>query len=87
MPRNIRNFWIETFVDGRNIDTATGPRAKDGGFETHVSIRNNGCINKAVSINGWVNTNGKELSLHIIPNMGLEAAVQADGSIILRTKR
>lgn len=40
--RNVRNFWAETRVDGKKTVDATGPRAKEGGLEILVKIRDRG---------------------------------------------
>ena len=53
-PRNVRNFWIELDVDGRETEIATGPVAKDGGFSMSILIRENGKISKKkISITGF----------------------------------
>ena len=53
-PRNVRNFWIELNVDGRETEIATGPVAKDGGFSMSILIRENGKISRRkVEINGF----------------------------------
>lgn len=44
MPRNVRNFWVEVNVDGAKSKTALGPKAKEGGFDLTVKIRENGVI-------------------------------------------
>lgn len=33
----MRNFWIDTRVDGYKMVVATGPRVKDGGFDLLIS--------------------------------------------------
>ena len=38
MPRNVRNFWLNLSVDGKRTDVASGPVAKDGGFELRIKI-------------------------------------------------
>jgi hypothetical protein len=53
MPRNVRNFWIETTVDGRKSKIATGPRRKGGGFNIVVRVREKGQIsNETLKIEG-----------------------------------
>lgn len=34
MPRNVRNFWIEGRIDGRESVLKGGPKNKAGGFQT-----------------------------------------------------
>jgi hypothetical protein len=52
MPRNVRNFWIETNTDGIEKTQAIGPKRKEGGFQTNIFIRNNGCVEKILSVSG-----------------------------------
>lgn len=52
MPRNVRNFWIETNADGIEKTQETGPRNKEGGFSTNIYIRNEGTVEKILSISG-----------------------------------
>lgn len=52
MPRNVRNFWITTMVDGKQTAVATGPRSKDGGFTTTIQMRDKGGILRALTIEG-----------------------------------
>ena len=52
MPQNVRNFWVDTQVDGRDSKLASGPVAKDGGFYTTIKIRRDGEVSEAVTING-----------------------------------
>ena len=62
MPRNVRNFWIETDIDGANTMSG-GPRSKDGGFSANIFIRSNGGVMKAVNISG--HADGEHLLLAI----------------------
>lgn len=39
MPRNVRNFWIEGRIDGRDSTFAAGPATKDGGFSLTIKQR------------------------------------------------
>ena len=50
MPRNVRNFWIEVYVDGRKTKVACGPQAKDGGAFITIYQRSNGEVKKAAEI-------------------------------------
>jgi len=53
MPRNVRNFWIRTRVDGRETVDATGPVSKDGGFETAILWRDGGTPAPCLSVQGF----------------------------------
>ena len=52
MPQFVRNFWIELSVDGKKTRVATGPRAKNGGFELAIRMRESGDIVTPVRIAG-----------------------------------
>lgn len=58
MPANVRNFWIELYVDGSKTQVATGPRAKNGGFSLTIRQRDKGGIITAIKVRGWVTHNG-----------------------------
>lgn len=61
MPRSVRNFWIDTSVDGRQTDIATGPRNKSGGFSINISQRDNGQVTTPLTIEGTARSDGKIL--------------------------
>ena len=50
MPKNVRNFFLDLGVDGRNSDVRTGPVAPDGGMAGVLYIRRNGEVCEAASI-------------------------------------
>ena len=56
MPRNVRNFWLNAEVDGRATDIATGPRRKDGGMYLNLYVRNEGDIERLLTIECTVDT-------------------------------
>lgn len=53
MPRNVRNFWIEAEIDGREHPLAGGPKSKDGGFTATVKMRHGGTVLSALKIDGY----------------------------------
>ena len=53
MPRNVRNFWFEASVDGKEKDLASGPRNKDGGFSITIYQRDKGSVRKALYVDGF----------------------------------
>jgi hypothetical protein len=60
MPRNVRNFWVEVSVDGKQEKVATGPRNKEGGIYITVLMRENGDISdKKLIIEGSVTSAGE----------------------------
>lgn len=58
MPRNVRNWWLEAFVDGRAGTFAAGPKNKEGGFSLSIKQRDGGDIKTAVQIVGVANAAG-----------------------------
>ncbi|MFA5398285.1 MAG: hypothetical protein WC346_19895 [Methanogenium sp.] len=52
MPRNVRNFWLEASIDGRESSLSGGPRGKEGGFCLDIYIREMGTVKKALGIYG-----------------------------------
>lgn len=64
LPRNVRNFWLEGRVDGRQSRIRTGPVSAGGGFELRVSIRDGGIIHGAVYLSGDASPDGS-LTLRI----------------------
>lgn len=64
----VRNFWIDATADGRQTDIAGGPRAKTGGMEGTVYIRDEGAIEKGFSFD--CRANGDELILNVFDGEG-----------------
>ena len=60
----MRNFYVETYVDGRVTPLKGGPRRKDSGFKTSIKMLVNGSIEEVVKIEGIANEEGK-LSLFV----------------------
>ena len=54
MPRNVRNFWLKSDIDGRQSRLTGGPRSKDGGFDLTVYVRDNSKVREALNILGRV---------------------------------
>ncbi len=53
MPRNVRNFYLEAAIDGRDSTLSGGPVAKDGGIDLIVKQRANGEVTTALTITGY----------------------------------
>ena len=47
---SLRNFWVESFIDGRKTLLASGPRRKDGEMHTTIKVKEGGNSVEAVSI-------------------------------------
>lgn len=47
---SLRNFWVESFIDGRKSLLASGPRRKDGQMRTVIRVKEGGNSVEAVSI-------------------------------------
>lgn len=65
MPRNVRNFWLDLFVDGRKNSVKTGPRQKDGGFLLTIYQRDRGCVSKGITISGVRNPITDTLTIRV----------------------
>jgi hypothetical protein len=50
MPRSVRNFWATVNVDGRKSQFASGPRARDGGLQINIKVRDKGTVQNAIVI-------------------------------------
>lgn len=57
--RSVRNWWIETTVDGAKKTVAAGPKPKDGGFSLTIYQRNEGQSVTAVVISGHADGYGR----------------------------
>jgi len=86
MPRNVRNFWIEATVDGRQERIESGPRSKDGGFDLTIKMRDGGGIVTALDVRGIAQNNGT-LTLAIFPkHQTTPADIGAAGFEIVTTR-
>lgn len=52
MPRNVRNWWIEGNIDGRDSTLTGGPVSKDGGIDITIYQRDKGQVTKVVRLSG-----------------------------------
>lgn len=79
MARNVRNFWIDGSVDGRQSGVCGGPRKRDGGISVDIKQRDKGDIVTALQISGFADNDG---------NLTLEVK-DKDGNLIyeLNTER
>lgn len=76
MPRNVRNFWIETLIDGQRTAVRGGPAAKDGGFDMMIYQRDDGNVVDVLTVLGRVRHDGV-----------LELIVrQRDGTEVIRVR-
>jgi hypothetical protein len=84
MPRNVRNFWIDLNVDGRN-GIGSGPKNKEGGMNATINIRHEGSIYKALKISAWSGDDGRlilEVESPLSKNTPEGMAVQVQDSNI-----
>lgn len=84
MPRNVRNFWIEASVDGRESKLSGGPVRKDGGFSLTIFVRDDGDVTRALEIDGLCTSEGK-LILRVTPKLGPDYI--GDGCLEITTTR
>lgn len=85
MPRIVRNFWIETNSDARKSTIGTGPKRKDGGFETVVYMRDKGQVVCAMRLMGVANTDGS-LTLRVYQDGKVIATVNTDRDVPAKPK-
>jgi hypothetical protein len=58
MPRNVRNFWLEGQIDGRDTKISGRPQSKDGGFSLTIKQRDGGQVTTACRIWGNADQHG-----------------------------
>lgn len=63
MPKNVRNWWIEGSIDGRESTLTGGPVSKGGGIDITIYQRDKGQVSKALTISGIAN--GSHLRLEV----------------------
>lgn len=94
MPRNVRNYWVEADVDGRQSSLAGGPRSKDGCIDVTLHMRHEGEITTPVKIRGRVASDGT-LRLYVdidgsdavVTNIATDEARPDKVSVMVITKR
>jgi hypothetical protein len=79
MPRNVRNFWIEGYVDGNVQSFGMGPKSKDGGFDLKVKMRDEGNITVPVVISGCALDDGTlQLRISISNSKGISEVLKVE---------
>ena len=68
MPMNVRNFWFDAYVDGRNTTLSSGPRSKDGGLFVTFSQRDHGRVRSVLAVRGDVAADGRLILSVFGPN-------------------
>ena len=58
---SMRNFWIESDVDGRESKVASGPRRNDGRMSTRLYVNSQGASTQAVYLG--CDPNGDKLNI------------------------
>ena len=88
MPRNVRNFWIEGRIDGRESAFEGGPVSKDGGFSLTIYQRNNKNVMTAARLRGYALADGT-VRLDIAPACGKDDAkiTAGPGGFTIETAR
>ena len=77
----VRNFWVETAVDGRKNIDASGPKSKDGGVTVKVYGRIRGQSMLVLTLYGSAGPNG-QLQLAVIAHDKLGwSALDYDGQL------
>lgn len=49
-PRNVRNYWLDARIDGRETRLQGGPAASDGAMDITLKVRDHGEIVEALDI-------------------------------------
>ena len=70
MPRNVRNFWFDAWIDGKQEKVSSGPRAKNGGMDIVLKVRNKGSVVGPVAIR--CQAAGEKLIVSIRDDVGNE---------------
>lgn len=52
MPRNVRNWWIEGNIDGKDSALTGGPVSKNGGIDVIIYQRDDGQVTEVVRLSG-----------------------------------
>lgn len=87
MPRNVRNFWIDAQIDGRESRITGGPSAKDGGMSVEIFFRENGKISdRDILIDCLSAREGTENHIHIYFPPGSIYETLPDGYGVVRVK-
>lgn len=63
MTQPIRNFFIRTVVDGLKRDFGSGPRHSHGGMVSTITVKKEGAIHTAVTIDCQVRGDGTRVIL------------------------
>lgn len=58
LPRNVRNFYLDCFIDGRQTNLSGGPASKDGGFTLSLFQRDSGAVTTPITITGFASPDG-----------------------------
>lgn len=61
--RNVRNFWIDCNIDGRESALSGGPRSKTDGMSVIIKQRSNGGFETALTVTCYVNDAGGLVTL------------------------
>lgn len=70
MPRNVRNFWMDAEIDGRESRLSGGPQSKDGGLFVTFKQRHKGSVTDALTIHAVSSADGS-LALQVFDADGV----------------
>ena len=86
MPRNTRNFWLESTADGSKT-VAVGPKAKTGGLRATLYLREEGTISEdKITIDGHPGSDDTLVTFIELPPSA-EVTENADGSKTVRIRK
>lgn len=69
--KNVRNFWVDCDIDGRESTLSGGPRCKTDGMTVAIKQRNNGEVETVLTVSCFVNTDG-DLETYVTDAQGNE---------------
>lgn len=88
MPRNVRNFWIDLDIDGRDSSLTGGPVSKSGGFSGAIYLRDSGDVSAPVRLSGWATNDGAiYLDIRIPDGLTVEADPENPRLLRVTSKR
>lgn len=82
MPRNVRNFWIDATIDGRESRMSGGPRAKDGGMFVAMRMRNRGEVTTPLYVAGTAMPDG-DMLLRVDLRGGAGWTVEKENDVVV----
>ena len=88
MPRNVRNFWLDFDIDGRESSMTGGPVSKGGGISGRIYVRDSGNVSAPIRLFGWADRDGTIcLEIQIPDDLTVESDPSRPRRIRVRSRR